>query len=57
MNPTLDKQGGIIMTRKKIVERIEEIEMTFNLHDIWRIKNPKKKVLHGPKSLLLSSAD
>lgn len=22
MNPTLDKQGGIIMIRKKIVERI-----------------------------------
>ena len=43
MNPTLDKQGGIIMTRKKIVERIEEIQMTFNLHDIWRVKNPKKK--------------
>ena len=43
MNPTLDKQGGIIMTRKKIVDRIEEIQMTFNLHDIWRVKNPKKK--------------
>ena len=57
MNPMLEKQGGLIMTRKKIVERIEEIQMTFNLHDIWRVKNPKKKVLHGPKSLLLSSAD
>ena len=43
MNPMLDKQGGIIMTRKKIVERIEEILRTFNLHDIWRVKNPKKK--------------
>ena len=32
MNPTRDKQGGIIMTRT-----------TFNLHDIWRVKNPKKK--------------
>ena len=31
------------MQRKKIVERIEEIQMTFNLHDIWRVKNPKKK--------------
>ena len=31
------------MTRKKIVERIEEIQKTFNLHDIWRVKNPKKK--------------
>ena len=44
MNPTLDKQGGIISTRKKIVERIaEEIQTTFNLHDIWRVKNPEKK--------------
>ena len=57
MNPMLDKQGGIIMTRKKIVERIEEIQMTFNLHDIWRVKTQRKNVLHGPKSLLLSSAD
>ena len=31
------------MTRKKIVDRIEEIQTTFNLHDIWRVKNPKKK--------------
>ena len=46
-----------MMTRKKIVELIEEIQMAFNLHDIWRVKNPKKKVLHGPKSLPLSSAD
>ena len=57
MNPMLEKQVGLIMTRKNIVERIEEIQMTFNLHDIWRVKNPKKKALHGPKSLLLSSVD
>ena len=31
------------MSRKKIVEHIEEIQMTFNLNDIWRVKNPKKK--------------
>lgn len=43
LNPMLDKQGGIITTRKKIVERFEEIIMTFNLHDIWRVKNPKIK--------------
>ena len=57
MNPMLDKQGGIIMTRKKIDERIEEILRTFNLHDIWRVKNPKKKVLHGAKNFHLSFAD
>ena len=31
------------MTRKKIVERIEGIQTIFNLHDIWRVKTPKKK--------------
>ena len=56
MNPMLDEQGGIIMTRRKIVERIEEILVTFNLHDIWRVKKPKKKLLHGAKNLHLSSA-
>ena len=45
------------MTKKKIVERIEKIQKTFNLHDIWRVKNPKKKVLNGAKSLHLSFVD
>ena len=53
MNLMLDKQGGIILTRKKI----EEILLTFNLHDIWRVKNPKEKVLNGVKNLHLPSAD
>ena len=43
LNPILDKQGGITITRRKIVDRIEEIQTTFNLHDIWRVKNPNKK--------------
>ena len=31
INLMLDKQGGITITRKKIVYRIEEIQTTFNL--------------------------
>ena len=49
MNPMLDKQGGIIMTRRKTVERIEEILMTFNLHHIWRVRNQSRKFYTVPK--------
>ena len=37
------KEGGILVLRKKVVERIEEIQTTFNLHDVWRVKNPQAK--------------
>ena len=57
MNSMLNKQGGIIRTRKKIVERIEEIWMTFNLHDIWKVKNPTKKAFRSLKNLHLSFTD
>lgn len=49
MNRMLDNQGGIIMTRKKIVERVEEIQITFKLHDIWRFKTQRKKFHLVPK--------
>ena len=29
-----------MITRQSIVDRIEEIKSVFNLHDIWRVKNP-----------------
>ena len=32
-----------MVLRKKVVERIEEIQTTFNLHDVWRVKNPQAK--------------
>ena len=57
MNWMLNKQGSIIRTRKKIVERIEEIWMTFNLHDIWKVKNPTKKTFRSLKNLHLSFTD
>ena len=43
INPVLDKPCGIIWSRKKIVDHIEEIQVTFNLHDIWRLKPQRKK--------------
>ena len=43
INPTLDKNGEILITRQNIVDCIEEIQTVFNLHDVWRVKNPNKK--------------
>ena len=43
INPLLDKQGRILVARQKIVDRIEEIQEVFNLHDVWRVKNPQTK--------------
>ena len=40
LNPQMDKKRGIMITRQSIVDRIEEIQSVFNLHDIWRVKNP-----------------
>ena len=45
LNPSLDKMRGIsiMMTRKKIVDQIQNIENIFNVHDVWRIKHPNPK--------------
>ena len=43
LNPCLDKQGGILVSRANVVSAIESLQTTFNLHDIWRIKNPDVK--------------
>ena len=43
INPLLDKQGEILVLRKKVVEHIDEIQTTFNFHDVWRVKNPQAK--------------
>ena len=57
-NPLLDKQGGILVARTKIIDRIEELQTIFNLHDVWRVKKTlKRKALLGYKSLLLFSVD
>ena len=43
LNPSLDKMGGLLATRKKIVDQIENIQNIFNVHDVWRIKHPNQK--------------
>ena len=43
-----------MITRQSIVDRIEEIQSVFNLHDIWRVKNPNlKSFTWSQKSLVL----
>ena len=54
INPLLDKQGRILVTRKKIVDRIEEMQTVFNLHDVWRLKNPQTKSFTWSSINLLS---
>lgn len=41
LNPHLDKKGGILVPRSNVVRAIESLQANFNLHDIWRIKNPE----------------
>ena len=43
LNPSLDKMGGLLTTRKKIVDQIENLQNLFNVHDVWRIKHPSQK--------------
>ena len=43
LNPVLDKMGGLLTTRKKIVDQIENIQNIFNLQDVWRVKHPNEK--------------
>ena len=53
LNPRLDKQGGNLVPRANVVSAIEDLQTTFNLHDIWRIKNPDvKSYTWSQKSLL-----
>ena len=43
LNPRLDKREGILVPRADVVSAIEGLQTFFNLHDIWRIKNPDIK--------------
>ena len=51
LNPFLDKKGGILTPRKSVVKTIESLQDELDLVDIWRIKNPTKKVLRGARTL------
>ena len=35
-----DKKGGILILHQHLINSIENIQSEFNLHDIWRVKNP-----------------
>ena len=43
LNPTLDKQGGIMTPRKSVINCINDVQTQLDLVDIWRIKNPQTK--------------
>ena len=43
LNPNLDKMGGLLTTRKKVVDQIENMQNIFNVHDVWRVKHPSQK--------------
>ena len=40
LDPAKDKKGGILIPRQHLINSIENIQSEFNLHDIWRVKNP-----------------
>ena len=39
----LDKKGGLLNLRKSVVTTIENLQEEFDLVNIWRVKNPKRK--------------
>ena len=57
LNPSLGKMGGLLTTRKNVVDQIENIQNIFNVHDVWRINNQVKRALHGHKNPFLFSVD
>lgn len=40
LDPAKDRKGGISIPRLHLINSIENIQSEFNLHDIWRVKNP-----------------
>ena len=56
LNPFLDKKSGILTQRKSVVKIIKSLQDEFDLVDIWRIRNPTKKVLRGARTLQWSFA-
>ena len=43
LNPKLNKQDGIMVPRKIVIDNIECLQSELDLVDIWRIKNPQTK--------------
>ena len=49
LNMALNKKGGMLISRKSVVESINCIQDELDLVDIWRLKYPVK-ALHGAKT-------
>ena len=43
MDDQLDKKGGGIQNKSSVRNEIESIKSSFDLYDVWRIKNPTAK--------------
>ena len=50
-NPILDMKGGLLIQRKSVVIRIENLQEELDLVDIWRVRTLKEKALHEAKIL------
>lgn len=46
LNPLLDKRGGILSPKIKLIKAIENLQTEFLLEDIWRVKNPTVNKLY-----------
>ena len=46
-----DKIGGQYKTNSKAQQKVKEFMMEQELVDIWRVKHPQEKVLHGIENL------
>ena len=46
LNSTNDKKGGLIQN-KSAIKVLQDVIDDFNMQDLWRIKNPSKKNIHG----------
>ena len=59
LDPLLDKFGSLSNLRTPVVDKINELITSFELKDIWRLKNPNKRCYtwrHASK-LLMSRID
>ena len=43
INRTFDKNGGILIPRRHVMNSIENVENEFSIHDIWCIRNPNTR--------------
>ena len=50
LNPTIGKKGGLLNPRKAVISTISNLQEELDLVDIWRVKYPEKKALHGVKT-------